>query len=143
MALKPLTPAINSRPPLPGAPSVPYKRRAPPPEFTAPLPASLRFSPRSSLPLTERRRLPVLHTIAWHPQRCLSSGETRAEFSSLPSPFCAPTGELWRTGAAGGQALVSAPPCPLSAPASVHGGPSTPGRSTETWTRSTDLSVGQ
>jgi hypothetical protein len=26
---------------------------------------------------------------------------------------------------------VSAPQCPLSAPASVHGGPSTPGRSTD------------
>jgi hypothetical protein len=61
MALKPLTPVINSRPPLPGAPPAPYKRRAPPPEFTAPLPSSLRFTPRSSLPLTERRRLPVLH----------------------------------------------------------------------------------
>jgi hypothetical protein len=34
------------------------------------------------------------------------------------------------------------PPCPLYAPASVHGGPSAPGLSTETWTRSTDLSVG-
>jgi hypothetical protein len=61
MALKPLTSAINSQPPLPGAPLAPYKRRAPPPEFTAPLPASLCFSPRSSLPLTERHRLSILH----------------------------------------------------------------------------------
>jgi hypothetical protein len=59
-----------------------------------------------------------------------------------PSPFCAPAGELWHTGAAGGRAPVSAPPCPLSAPASVHGGPSVPGRSTETWTRSTNYPLG-
>jgi hypothetical protein len=59
-----------------------------------------------------------------------------------PSPFCAPAGELWRTGAAGGRAPVSEPPCPLSAPASVHGGPSAPGRSTETWTRSTNYPLG-
>jgi hypothetical protein len=60
----------------------------------------------------------------------------------LPSPFCASAGELRRTGAAGGQAPVSAPPCPLSAPASVHGGPSAPGRSTETWTRFTNYPLG-
>jgi hypothetical protein len=47
--------------PRPGAPPPPYKRRAPPPELTTPLPASLRFSPRSSFPLTERYRLPILH----------------------------------------------------------------------------------
>jgi hypothetical protein len=60
MAFKPLTRAINSQLPLTGAPPPPYKRRAPPPEFTAPLPASLHFSPCSSLPLTERRHLTVL-----------------------------------------------------------------------------------
>jgi hypothetical protein len=37
---------------------------------------------------------------------------------------------------------VSTPPCPLSAPASVHGGPSVPGRSTETWTRSMNYPFG-
>jgi hypothetical protein len=143
MALKPLTPAINSRPPLPGAPPAPYKRRAPPPEFIAPLPASLRFSRRSSLPLTERRRLPILHH-----RRPASTAppELRRDPSRVPlapPPFCAPAGELWCTGAAGGQAPVSAPLCPLSAPASVHDGPSTPGRSTETWTRCTGSTVGK
>jgi hypothetical protein len=37
---------------------------------------------------------------------------------------------------------VSTPPCPLYAPASVHGGPSAPGRSTEMWTRSTNYPLG-
>jgi hypothetical protein len=37
---------------------------------------------------------------------------------------------------------VSAPPCQLSAPTSVHGGPSAPGRSTVTWTRSTNYPLG-
>jgi hypothetical protein len=37
---------------------------------------------------------------------------------------------------------VSAPPCPFSVPASVHGGPSAPGWSTETWTRSTNYLLG-
>jgi hypothetical protein len=38
---------------------------------------------------------------------------------------------------------VSTPPCPLSVPVSVHGGSSTPDWSMETFTRSTDLSVGK
>jgi hypothetical protein len=58
------------------------------------------------------------------------------------SPFRAPAGELWRTEAAGGRAPVSAPPCPLSTPASVHGGPSAPDQSTETWTRSMNYPLG-
>jgi hypothetical protein len=40
-----------------------YKRRAPTVEFTARLPASLRFSPRSSLPLTKRHRLRFCTTV--------------------------------------------------------------------------------
>jgi hypothetical protein len=144
MALKPLTPALTTRPPLPDAPPDPYKRRAPPPEFTAPLPAPLRISPRSSLPLTERRRHRAFTSVA-HPPRCrLSPGEALDELPMRSSLCCAPTGELWRTGAAGGRASVSAPPCPgppLSVPPSVHGGPSVPGRSTETWNWSTGLSV--
>jgi hypothetical protein len=48
MALKPLTPAITPPATPPRLSPDPYKRRAPPPKFTAPLPASLRFSPRSS-----------------------------------------------------------------------------------------------
>jgi hypothetical protein len=61
MALKPLTPALTALATPPRRSPGPYKRRAPPQELTTPLPASLRFSPHSSLPLTERRRLPLLH----------------------------------------------------------------------------------
>jgi hypothetical protein len=136
MALRPLTPVINSRPPLRGAPPAPIKGRGAPPAITAPHLALNHSLSSPQLLLTERRRLPFCTTVARPPQRRPSSGETRAKFPSLPSPFRAPAGELWRTGAARGQAPVSAPPCPLSAPASVHGGPSTPGRST-------DLSVGK
>jgi hypothetical protein len=88
----------------------PDKRRAPPPEFTAPLPASLRFSPCLSLPLTERRRLQFCTAIARPPCRRLSSGEAPAELPMLSSLYCAPAGELWCTGAAGGRTPVSAPP---------------------------------
>jgi hypothetical protein len=55
---------------------------------------------------------------------------------------CTPAGELRCTRTAGCRAPVSTPPCPLSAPASVHGGPSVPGRSTEMWTRSTNYPLG-
>jgi hypothetical protein len=88
----------------------PYKRRAPPLEFTAPLPASLRFSPRSSLPLTEHHRLQFCTTIAPPPRHHPSSGEALAELPVLSSLYCAPAGELWCTGAAGGRTPVSAPP---------------------------------
>jgi hypothetical protein len=37
---------------------------------------------------------------------------------------------------------MSAPPCLLSVLASVHGGLSAPGRSTETWTRSMNYPLG-
>jgi hypothetical protein len=143
MALKPLTLVINSRPPLPGAPPAPIKGEHHPqssPHLSQPLFVSLHAQAFLSPSVAVS---PFYTTVARPPQRCTSSGETRAEFPSLPSPFCAPVGELWCTGAARGQALVSAPSCPLSAPALVHSGPSTPGRSTETWTRSTDLSVGK
>jgi hypothetical protein len=88
----------------------PYKRRAPPPGFTAPLPASLRFSPRSSLPLTERRRLRFYTTVAGPPRHRPSSGEALAELPVLSSLYCVPVGELWCTGAPGGRTPVSAPP---------------------------------
>jgi hypothetical protein len=88
----------------------PYKRRAPPPEFTAPLPASLRFSPRSSLPLTKHRRLRFCTAVAQPPHHRPSSGEALAELPVLSSLYCAPAGELWCTGAAGGRTPVSAPP---------------------------------
>jgi hypothetical protein len=126
MALKPLTSALTAPATPPQCSPGPYKRRAPSPSFTAPLPAHISHSPRSSLP----------------PRRRSSPGEALIELPVCSSLCCAPVGELWRTGAAGGRAPVSMPPCPLSAPASVHGGPSMPGRSMETWTRSTDLSIG-
>jgi hypothetical protein len=49
------SPAITHQHFLPGAPPAPYKRRAPPPSFTAPLPASFPLSPRLSSTLTEHR----------------------------------------------------------------------------------------
>jgi hypothetical protein len=61
MALKPLTPALTAPATPPRRSPNPYKRRASPPELTAPLLASLCFSPHSSLPLTERRHLPHPH----------------------------------------------------------------------------------
>jgi hypothetical protein len=78
MALKPLTPVLTPPATPPRCSPDPYKRRAPPPEFTAPLPASLRFSPRSSLPLTKRRRLRFCTTVARPPRHCPSSGEALA-----------------------------------------------------------------
>jgi hypothetical protein len=135
LALKSLTSALTA----PATPSRrspgPYKRRAPSPSFTAPLPAHISLSPCSSLPLTERRHHRALTTIARPPRRRLSPGEALIELLVRSSLCCAPASKLWRTGAAGGRAPVSTPPCPLSAPASLHGGPSEP-------SRSKDLSVG-
>jgi hypothetical protein len=110
MALKPLTPALTPSATTPRRSPDPYKRRAPPPELTAPLPASLRFSPRSSLPLTEHRRLRFCTAIARPPCRRPSSSEARTELPVLLSLCCAPVGELWCTGAAGGRTPVSVPP---------------------------------
>jgi hypothetical protein len=129
MALKPLMPVLTAPPTPPRRSPGPYKRRAPSPSFTAPLPAPISLSPRLSSPLSAAAS-PFCTIVAQPPQRRPSSGETRAEFPSLPSPFCAPAGELWHTGAAGGQAPVSAPPCPLSTPPWVHGAPPDRPRST-------------
>jgi hypothetical protein len=142
MALKPLTPALTARPPLPGAPSAPIKGEHPPRASLHLSPLLFSISRSSSLPFTERRHHRAFPVVA-HPPRCRSSpGEALIELPVPPSPFCAPAGELRRTGAAGGRAQVSTLPCPLSAPASVHGGPSAPGQSTETWTRSTNYPLG-
>jgi hypothetical protein len=145
MALKPLTSVLNSPATPPRRSPGPYKRRAPPSSFTAPLPASFPLSPRQSSPLTEHRLCRAFTAVAYPPRCRPSPGEALAELPVRSSLCCAPVGELWRTGAAGGRAPVSAPPHPdpppLSAPPSVHGGPSVPGRSTEAWTRSTALSV--
>jgi hypothetical protein len=57
--------AINTSVNRPGTPPRhslgPYKRRAPSPSFTAPLPAPISLSPRMSSPLTERHCLLILH----------------------------------------------------------------------------------
>jgi hypothetical protein len=55
MALKPLMSALTAPATPPRRSPGPYKRRAPSPSFTAPLSAHISLSPRSSLPLTERR----------------------------------------------------------------------------------------
>jgi hypothetical protein len=136
-------PAVTHRHFLPGAPPSPIKGEHHPrvtPHLSPLLFPSLHAYAMSSPSAAASR---FCTTVARPLQRRPSSGEARAELPVLPSPFCAPAGELWRTGVAGGQAPVSAPPCPLSASASVHNGPSTPSRSTDTWTRSTDLSVGK
>jgi hypothetical protein len=142
MALKPLTPALTARPPLPGAPPAPIKDEHPPRASPHLSPLSFSLSRSSSLPLTERRHHRAFPVIARPPRRRSSSGEALIELLVPPSPFCTPAGELRRTGAAGGRAPVSAPSCPLSAPVSVHGGPSVPGGSTEMWTRSTNYPLG-
>jgi hypothetical protein len=130
MALKPLTPALTARPPLPDAPPAPIKGEHPPQASPHLSPLSFSISRSSSLPLTERRHHRAFPVVARPPRHRSSSGEALIELPVSPSPFCAPAGELRCTGAAGGRAPVSAPPCPLSTPASVHGGPSAPGRST-------------
>jgi hypothetical protein len=100
--LKPLAPALTPPATPPRCSPDPYKRRAPPPEFTAPLPASLRFSPHSSLPLTKRRRLQFCTAVAQPPRRRSSPGEALAELPVCSSLFCANAGEVWCTRTAGG-----------------------------------------
>jgi hypothetical protein len=142
MALKPLTPTLTARPPLPGAPPAPIKGEHPPRASPHLSPLSFSLSRSSSLPLTERRHHRAFPVVARPPRRRSSSDEALIELPVPPSPFCAPAGEFRRTGAAGGRVPVSVPPCPLSAPTSIHGGPSAPGRSTETWTRCTNYLLG-
>jgi hypothetical protein len=69
MALTPLTPALIAPATPPRCSPSPYKRRAPCPEFTAPLPTHTSLSSHLSHSLTERRRLIV---ISWHtPWKCV------------------------------------------------------------------------
>jgi hypothetical protein len=135
MVLKPLMSVLTAPATPPRRSPDPYKWRAPSPSFTAPLPAHISLSPRSSLPLTDHRHHQALTIVARPPRRRSSPSEALIELPVHSSLCCAPASELWRTEAAGGRAPVSTPPCPLSAPGSAHGGPSAPGRST-------DLSVG-
>jgi hypothetical protein len=78
MALKPLTLAINSRPPLPGALPAPIKGRGAPPAITTPHLALNRSLLSPQLLLTERRASTFCTTIAWPPQRRPSSGQRAA-----------------------------------------------------------------
>jgi hypothetical protein len=106
------SPAVTHRHFFPGAPPTPYKRQAPPPSFTTPLPASFPLYPRLSSPPTEHRCHRAFTAVA-RPPRCRPSpGEALAELPMRSSLCCAPAGELWRTGAAGSRALVSVPPRP-------------------------------
>jgi hypothetical protein len=93
MALKPLTPALTPATP-PRCSLDPYKRRAPPPGFTAPLPASLLFSPRSSIASTERRRLQFCTAVTWPPRRPSTSGEALDRTLASSSSFLCSRGEL-------------------------------------------------
>jgi hypothetical protein len=88
--------------------------RAPPPSFTVPLPAPFPLSPRLSSPLTEHRCRRTFTTVARPPRRRPSPGEALDELPVCSSLCCAPASELRRTGAAGGRAPMSAPPCPGS-----------------------------
>jgi hypothetical protein len=71
----PLIPLLNPTP----------SSMASPPEFTAPLPASLRFSSCLSLPLNEHRRLRFYTTVARPPRRRPSSSEALTELPVLLS----------------------------------------------------------
>jgi hypothetical protein len=111
MALKPLTTVLTTPATPPRRSPGPYKRQAPSPSFTAPLPAHISLSPRSSLPLTERRHHRALTIVTHPPRRRSSPGEALIELPVRSSLCCAPAAELWRTGAARGRAPVSTPPC--------------------------------
>jgi hypothetical protein len=113
MALKPLTPTLTPPTTPPRCSPDPYKRRAPPPSFTAPLPASFPLSPRLSITLTEHRHRRTFTAIARPPRRRPSPSEALAELPVRSSLCCALAGELWCIGAAGGRAPVSAPWPPL------------------------------
>jgi hypothetical protein len=102
MALKPLMSALTTQATPPRRSPGPYKRRAPSPSFIAPLPAHISLSPCSSHPLTECRHHRALTIIACPPRRRSSPGEALIKLLVRSSLCCAPTGELWRTGAAGG-----------------------------------------
>jgi hypothetical protein len=103
--------AVNPRPlPIGISSPPPYKRRAPPPSFTAPLPRF--FFPLSTpeQPSHEHRRCRTFTAVA-RPPRCRPSpGEALAERTVRSSLCYASADELWCTGAAGSRASVSAPP---------------------------------
>jgi hypothetical protein len=103
----------HSLPPLlrppPSALPRPYKSHPDEPRSTPHL-----TTPFSS-PLPRQKPSPPSSCVLFEPppspRRRPSSCEARAELSLLLSLFCAPAGELWCTGAAGGHTPVSTPPC--------------------------------
>jgi hypothetical protein len=92
MVLKPLTSALTALATPPRRSPGPYKRRAPSPSFTAPLTAHISLSPRSSLPLTERRHHRALTIVARPPRRRSSPGEALIELPVRSSLCCTPSG---------------------------------------------------
>jgi hypothetical protein len=114
-------PAVTPATPL-GALSRPYKSHPDDPRsiphltapFSSPLPCQKPSPPSFPSP---HRATAIAQLLRHRP----SFGEARAELPVLLSPFCAPAGELWCTGAAGGRAPVSAPsrPGPPSVRATV------------------------
>jgi hypothetical protein len=123
----------------PRAAPAPYKRRAPPLGFTAPLPASLLFSPRLSIALTEHRRRRFYTTVARPPRRSSTSGEALDRTLSNSSSFPCSRGELSWTGAPVGRAPVSSSG---RRQRPVHGGPELRW-STDSWTRSMGFPLGK
>jgi hypothetical protein len=102
---------VNRRPLLtsictPSSPA-PYKRRAPPPGFTAPLNTSLLFSPRLSITLSEHHHRRFYTAVARPPRRSSTSGEALDQTLASSSSFPCSRGELSWTGAPVGRALVS------------------------------------
>jgi hypothetical protein len=104
----------------PRAAPAPYKRQAPPPGFTAPLSASLLFSPRLSIALTEHRRCRFYTAVARPPRRSSTSGEALDRTPASSSFFLSSRGELSWTKAPVGRAPVSSSGQRWRP---VHGGP--------------------
>jgi hypothetical protein len=110
--VRPSWPARCSAPLPPG----PYKKRAPPLDFTAPPQLTLPLSRSPCSPVADLPPHGYFLTVARPPHRCLGLGEPPTGFPAFPSHCCTPAGELPCSTEAGGQAPVSAPPCPLSVP---------------------------
>jgi hypothetical protein len=89
MSLKTLTPTLTALATSPRRFPDPYKRRAPSPSFTAPLPTLISLSPSSNLPLIERRHHRALPVVARPPRRHSSPGEALIELPVPPTLFCA------------------------------------------------------
>jgi hypothetical protein len=116
--------AVNRQPLLTGisTPSSPppYKRRAPPPGFTAPLLAPFLLSPRLSSALTEHRRRRFYTAVAWPPRCSSTSGEALDRTPVSSSFFPSSRSELSWTRAPVGKAPVSSSG---QRQRPVHGGP--------------------